>query len=79
MANHYGQYHPYNNTKPAPGLDQTPYRGELYGLLCAVEQAGVQIWITLGNSASVDQAHDIITHNFKFDKNINSKDLWENL
>jgi len=76
IANYYGPNHPYNETDKLKGNDQTPYRGELYGMLNSMEQAEVQTWITLDNESVVDQGDLLARGHYQLDTKINCYDLW---
>jgi len=77
IANFYGKDHPYNETDKLVGKEQTPYRGELLGMLTGLEKADIPTWVTLDNESVVERAQKIIQGCYDIPKDITSPDLWQ--
>ena len=72
----YGIDHPWNTTGVLMGNDHLPYRAELKGMLCAMEQANMPTWITLDNESVVLTASRICDGDFQACEGCQSSDLW---
>ena len=75
----YGFNHVLNHSEQVSGIDQTPYRAELLGVIYGIETADVPTWITLDNEAVATTAEMIVRWHAVCFKHINCSSLWVRL
>ena len=75
----YGFKHVLNHAEQVSGIDQTPYRAELLGVIYGIETADVPTWITLDNEAVANTAEMIVRWHAVSFKHINCSPLWVRL